>query len=406
MQESLVIYLHAKNLDHPSWILFDEEGMVKENQFQGKLEDLLPLSINRYVQVCVPAQDVLLTQTILQKMPRSRLRQVLPYALEEQLIDEIDQLHFAIGEEEAGSLSVAIVSHVKMHEWSNLLTTLGLKPNEMISFIHFLPEDSDTWHIMWLDELMCVRTSSQKGFAADPINLPALLELMLAEIKTTEHPKKIIYYADQPILPANLTLPHEIKIEYQAMPPQECLRVAGSLSRQKKSSQAINLLQGAYAIKHPGLYANYIFKIGTYLLTAWIGLILAYPVFSYILLKTRINGMDKEIAAIYQYHFPNAANVIAPKLRMTDKLKKLQIETSQQPLFTYLNYLAEAKTAVPAITLKRMTYQEDQLILDVTAPASTDLSSFTNSLTQHGAAVKQQNANFTGSEINATLLIE
>lgn len=251
---------------------------------------------------------------------------------------------------------------------------------------------------------------SQKGFACDPINLALLLELMLAEIKKADYPKKIIYYAEQPILPANLTLPHEIKIEYKSILPKECLAVAQLLSNSNSKSESknnkINLLQGKYAIKHPGLYANNLFKIGQYLLAAWVGLLLASPIFSYLLLAYRVHDIDKAIATIYQHHFPNATQVIAPKLRMMDKLKKLQIETSAQPLFTYLNYLAAAKIVVPGITLKRMTYQEDQLILDLSAETSADLSALTNSLTQQGALVKQQNANFTGSEINATLLIE
>ena len=91
---------------------------------------------------------------------------------------------------------------------------------------------------------------------------------------------------------------------------------------------------------------------------------------------------------------------------MSDKLKQLQAATDEQPFFTYLYYIGQGMEQVPSINLKRMVYQSNQITVDLSAANSADFSSFINFLTQQNLSVKQQNANFTGSEINATLLIE
>ena len=47
--------------------------------------------------VLVPGTDVLLAEPDLPLKPGVKLQQLVPYALEEHLADDIDDLHFALG---------------------------------------------------------------------------------------------------------------------------------------------------------------------------------------------------------------------------------------------------------------------------------------------------------------------
>ena len=81
----------------------------------------------RHVCVLVPGTDVLLAEPELPVKAGTKLQQVVPYALEEQLAEDIDDLHFAIGKRAADSATtpVAVVAHSLMDEWLDALQGRG-----------------------------------------------------------------------------------------------------------------------------------------------------------------------------------------------------------------------------------------------------------------------------------------
>jgi len=53
----------------------------------------------------------------------------VPYALEDQLVDEIETLHFALGSTLDGDrLPVAVVAHAALRAWLEACTQAGLTP--------------------------------------------------------------------------------------------------------------------------------------------------------------------------------------------------------------------------------------------------------------------------------------
>ena len=70
------------------------------------------LAAGRRVCVLVPGTDVLLANPELPAKAGTKLQQIVPYALEEQLADDIDTLHFAVGKraQESPTTPVSVVS--------------------------------------------------------------------------------------------------------------------------------------------------------------------------------------------------------------------------------------------------------------------------------------------------------
>src|SRR3990167_2701534 len=132
-KEKLIIYLQAANDLPPPFVVVMEDQVVEISQLPDTSQNLSMLAENKEVLVLVPAEDIVLTQVQLPKMNRSRLLKALPFALEDQLIAEIDTLHFATGAYQAeGHLPVAIVSHQKMKSWLAQLQILNIKPDQFI----------------------------------------------------------------------------------------------------------------------------------------------------------------------------------------------------------------------------------------------------------------------------------
>ena len=118
MAEYLVIRLGADENASASWIAVDDAGTRRTPPVMGPLEEALKDVGNRDVIALVPAGQ---TSTLSCDLPAkgARLRAALPFALEEQVADEIENLHFAPGARRAGGdLPVAVVGHEKMIAWA------------------------------------------------------------------------------------------------------------------------------------------------------------------------------------------------------------------------------------------------------------------------------------------------
>ena len=134
MAEFLVIRI-GERADHlAQWIAVDSTGARRSPPLTGPLSEAGSDIGDRQVIVLVPGTEVLTTSVDIPVKGGSRLHAALPYALEDQLAEDVDQLHFAPGtRRSSGRIPVAIVSRKRLAEWIEWLTESGIKPSAMIS---------------------------------------------------------------------------------------------------------------------------------------------------------------------------------------------------------------------------------------------------------------------------------
>src|SRR3982750_1699390 len=103
----VIIDLHSLEPLQASWIVLDPQGNIEHTAAHSHLDLLPPQAKKTHVTLIVPAQDIVLTAATLPKLNRQKLLQALPFALEDQLIDDIHELHFAAAEYQSdGTLPV------------------------------------------------------------------------------------------------------------------------------------------------------------------------------------------------------------------------------------------------------------------------------------------------------------
>ena len=84
------------------------------------------------VVVLVPGEDVLLAQARIGARNRAQLMQALPFALEDQLLAPVEELHFAAASPQDGSVGAAVVAKERMREWLARLAEAGVRPDAML----------------------------------------------------------------------------------------------------------------------------------------------------------------------------------------------------------------------------------------------------------------------------------
>jgi general secretion pathway protein L len=401
MQERIVIFLNADDLLRPTWVVLDANHVVRQSAEYDHPAGLATIAADKEVIVIVPPQDVSLTRVNLPKMQRTRLLQALPYAIEEQLTDEIETLHFALGERDAaGTMLVAVVARSKMQSWVGLLQEWGIQANWMLPLTLAIPPKVDRWQVV-VTQQVAVRVAPNVAFSCDLVNIATMLDISLTEYQPL--PKQLdIYCVNQQFDTKNLEL--EVPINKSMMSSQALYH---KLAEQLSPEPILNLLQGAFAPKKSRLpKLDLVMKVTVGLALGWLFLLFYGPIMSYFVLHHRVSQLDSDIATIYRHQFPQATSVSSPKLRMEEKLHKLSAQVGENRLFVLLGYIGKALTQVTGVKLQRFDFQSNMLTLDLTATTTEEFAAFTDDLTAKGLVVKQQNANLSGARVNATLQVE
>src|SRR3990172_6852919 len=127
MAEYLLIQMPGKPESHAAWTVLYEGGLRSARPERGELSNAVAMSAGRRVVLIVPGEDVVLTEVALPAQKRHKILRVVPYALEDQVADEVENLHFAIGPQlEGGSYPVAVVQRARLTQWLDHAAAAGL----------------------------------------------------------------------------------------------------------------------------------------------------------------------------------------------------------------------------------------------------------------------------------------
>jgi general secretion pathway protein L len=185
MPEFLVVRLHSAAAStvgaDAEWIVVDGTGARRGNVQSGPLELAPPMAVSRKVIVLVPGTDALLAEPVLPVKSGAKLAQVVPFALEEHLAADVENLHFAVGKRETRpGTPVAVVSHARMEGWQALLANAGLQVDAMYPETAALPETTNAITLLIEGARVYVRRSETPGAVLDIEPLIEALQLALA----------------------------------------------------------------------------------------------------------------------------------------------------------------------------------------------------------------------------------
>ena len=122
MPESLVIRLPAADDGLVEWVTVDHSDAGIGSPHSGQLGEAVAYAQNHKIIVLVPASKVLRLNATIPLKGNARIRQALPYALEEQIAGDVEKQHFSFGKKDTnGRLPIAVVEKAAVIHWLELL---------------------------------------------------------------------------------------------------------------------------------------------------------------------------------------------------------------------------------------------------------------------------------------------
>lgn len=127
------------------WVVINPKGEVTDAGIAATLEEVSPPRGVGEVIGIAPGQAVTVRSAVVPGKRRSHVEAALPYALEESLSEDVDDLHFTLLDWRAGdSARVAIISRDLLARWMETVRVAGLRMDRLIPGYLLLPRYDET----------------------------------------------------------------------------------------------------------------------------------------------------------------------------------------------------------------------------------------------------------------------
>lgn len=389
-----------------SWLRAGETGAALGNVASGTLEqaatELLGLP-GATVVVLVPATEVVFARAAVPGKTRARLLQALPYVLEDQLAEEVEQLHFAAGQRDTdGQLATAVVARTRMDEWHARLSTASIQADFMVSEMQLLPHAAHAWCVLQANGVALLRTGVQQGCATDGQNLGAVVQAALHEAGEAR-PERLRLIVTAGETPAEGVVAEGVERLVEVHAGHPLLLFARHFDPQT----VINLLQGAYSKREQIGRLWRPWRVAAALLAVWLVFEVGVVVFESSRLARAQQQLTTDIEQIYRTSFPGARKVVNARVQMQHQLDALRASAGTGAS-DFLGLLASASVGLqadPAIALSGISYKERQLEIAVEVPDMQALDQLKQRLTQSQLAVEVQSVAARAGKVEGRLQI-
>ena len=402
MADWLLIRLPRTPEQPATWLTVDPRGNPSGPPQSGPLSLAAPRAIGRHVCVLVPGTDVLLTEPEVPMKAGTKLQQVVPYALEEQLADDIDDLHFAIGKRAVDSprTPVAVIRRSLVDEWLTSLKSGGLNPESMYADSDLLPQNPGQAVALLEEDVVVVRPP-----LGAPVTLPveALGEALeiaqkgatSAELAATGIRGLVLYTgaAEWHQHSAQIESLRErfdgIKIQLLSQGP------LALFAQQLPIVTPINLLQGPYAPATSSAVGWKSWRVAAILLASLVGLHVAGKAAELTALKRNERALDTQIGDAFRQAMPGETSTLDARRRMEQRLASAQSGGGTGGFLPALQAVVQARSTAPGTTLQALSFRQGTVDMKLSAKDASSLDRMSQSLRANGWQAELTSGNAT-----------
>lgn len=385
-----------------SWVLLDASG---DPQARGSADARLhieqTLAQNALEQVrligLIPGDEALFCAADIPARQERYIHQALPFAVEEQLAQDIESMHLALGGRGDGGFRVAAIDHRRMALWKTLYEDWEHARLEAVyADASLLPVNEHDWAIC-LDGSTALLASrrgewlrmqvNNLAIFADTLAMPSEDEVV-AEVRVTVFGTEGDLDQHQPLL-TELSGSSRLSVNRQALEltPLELLAHA----HHHHYCQPINLCQGSYSVSREGGGAWRPWRPAIAVAGLWLVLQLGVEIGLGIYHQNRAEQLNAEAMSLYRQAFPEDTRTHAGNVRNV-LLGQLRVARQQGPQADFLALMKQTAqqystlSGNQAVEFNSINYSQarGELVVDLRADDYSKLSALRTALTREG----------------------
>jgi general secretion pathway protein L len=417
MAEYLVIRLGDRSPDAVSWIAVDSNGTRLSQPAHGSL-DLAALDVrDRPVVALVPAADVLTTTVRIPVRGSSRLLATLPFALEEQLADDVEDLHFAAGSRRSDDrVPVAVTAHERMQHWMAMLAEVGISPAMVVPETYGLARIPGTTSLLVAEDQVFYNDGADVQFVmqgvkpSDALATAGALRDTSAESDDDDltAPHLLVYCepeAEKRFEHDWLALRNELPgVDINLLPDGLLPRLAVTIA----SGAGVNLLQGAYGARTGYRKLFQPWRGAAALLLGLLVIMVAAKGVDYFRLSQEKQQLMAQFTELYREIRPGDDREVADPVGTVNSLRRgLGAGAGPQVFLPALQELGAALTQNDAVNVEAISYRAGVIDIRLDAPDVASLDAIEQAVKANGryqAAI--QSTDQVGDRISSRIQVK
>ncbi len=410
MAEFLVIRLGRDDEQPVSWIVVDDRGTRRGQPGNGSLADAAAEIRERTVIVLVPACESL-TFSVDLPARGSRMLAALPFALEDQVADDIDDLHFAPGKRHpSGSLPVAVVAKRTLEGWLERMNEAGIQPARIVPENHGLARTPNTLSLIVADDEIFFNDGAEMAFVIPgmgPSEAVAATGILDAEDSGTSSHLLVYcdaavnerYETDWALLRKDLS-----SVDVNLLPDGILPRLAVTVA----SGEGIDLLQGRYGPKTEVADIIRPWKYAAILLLALGAVGFLGKGADYYRLSVEQRVLQQQFTDEYRQLRPNDNREVIDPVGTVNSLRRSVGASTNAPqvFLPSLMHLAQALEQFDAAAVEAISYRAGVIDVRLNAPDIPTLDKIVQAVNASGRfSAKLQSADNVGDRVNSRIQI-
>lgn len=376
------------------WALIGSDGKPERTGSTAQLSDL-PRADR--VEAILPAGMVLLTNAELPPVRGQKLRQLLPFAVEDKIVQDPEMAHVAAGTRAAdGSTALAVVDKAWLQEQLDALSKAGVGVEHAWVETLLPPLEPGSWTVVWQGLEGFVRTGAQQGFALNAA-APGMPPLELIQAL------KAAQDGDNP--PPQIVLRVAAGSSNAPNPEGWSQVLATTVMRDREwdlaqsgviGPGAIDMLQGDFA---PSWGAKELWprlKPAAVLLGLIAALQVGATAFDWWRLSRDHKQVRAQIEKSFRSVFPVGVMSQFPADQVKRELTRLRSASGETGAGDFLALLERASFLLRAqsgVTVKSMGYEQGSLRVDVVLPDLGSVEALKSRLQSEGASARVEGVN-------------
>lgn len=366
----------------------DEAGQRCQHETLKKLSDYPETLRKLPLTVLLPGECVTTTAVTLPKLTGQALQNAIPFAIEEQIAEPIEQLYCATTTSSTNKTLVMIINKTRWETYLETLSQYDLQPQYILPDYLALPTQVSQWHVVITKERALVRCNEAIGFATQTCLLPALLTRFL---NTLPRPETLLIDCHDTTQDLSIFSTLGLKVVITHRQWIDCL----------KPQHRFNLLQGRYRRKQQShrqskyWRACYLAGIAaiTLLVAGQLSLLASY--------KHQSAQLSHRIAALYQRIFPTQKITGSPRIAVLQRLA--DYPHSHNQFLILMDTLGNTLKQYPKARLQAFHFDHQQLTVSVDTPDLSQVTQLTNALKQAGLSVKNNHYTIVENHIHSQM---
>lgn len=394
--ETIYFRLDA-NSEHPAineeiplhWVLA-ADGSEADNCGTVKLAHAASLVQDRKVIILLPAENLFITAVSIQTRNNRQLEKAIPYALEDDLTEDIENLHFAVGKRaDNGQTPVMVVAKVYLDNLIAAFNKINILPDIITADIFGLACRPHQWTLCMDKKRLLARTGKWSGFGCAGDIVTDFMQAAVSEAQSRPQTIAVHRHPDE-----TLTSFRQFDHVYYHY---DDFWSPSVFTQGFSENSCINLLQGRYAGADKTHKTARPWKIAAVLATVWIGLSMAQAGIEYARFKHTDQQLTDEIVQVFKDTFPEARNVSIGnvRVRMDQKFKALTQPDKGAANTDFLNFLHQSSYELNKdsnSSIIGIQFKNNQLSLDIKTKDIQALEAIKTSLQSKNIQAELQTA--------------